>query len=179
MNRRVVIVDDSLYDIDSADNSTSYDMIHRVPSRAFASTKTQRGIRLCGPSGQIASCLVIFQGTTPLRPSSVTIHDDHLYVTAGESLCAIDLSDLHMNWHVDLLSGAANGVYISSTHSCVLAVGDFDMTCIGQSGDVRWATNVVDFLTPNVTIDGHDIAVVDDRGNRHVLNIDTGTKVVG
>ncbi len=114
-----------------------------------------------------------------MRRSNVTIHDKTLYLTAGISICAIDLSDLHMTWDVDLLSGAANGVYISSTHGCVFAIGDFDMTCIGVAGDIRWATNSVDFLTPNVTIDDHTIAVVDDRGNRHVLNIDTGAGVVG
>ncbi len=175
----LTVVDDYLYDAESADNSTSYDQIHRVPSRAFQTVTVQRGVRLNGPDGLAASCLVTFQGTTPLRQSNVTIHGDHLYMAAGVSLCAVQLPRLQMIWCVDLLTGAKNGVYFSPLHRCILAVSDFDVTRIDSNGGVEWAASVFEFLTPDVTLDDHNITVCDDQGIRHVLDIDSGAKALG
>ena len=97
-------------------------------------------------------------------------------MAAGVSLCAIELGNLQICWHVGLLTGAENGIVYSPIQHCILAVGDFDVTRIDLNGDIQWASHIATFLTSDVTIDDQNNTICDDRGGRHLLDIDTGTK---
>lgn len=88
------------------------------------------------------------------------------------------------------------GVNARCTHDPLPWAAMFNAFCVGEQSDeperrirsflkqssssaaglplIRWATNVVDFLTSDVTIKGNGIAAVDGRANR----MSTGNRVV-
>lgn len=169
-------MDDTQYSVDSVDNATSYDSMHRVPSRASADYFSKRGIRIYAADGSSASLLILFHGGGPLRKTNIAVDDDLLYLSGGVSLCCVNLAQLCVVWSADLLTGADNGIHVSSAHECVLAIGDFDVTCLDFNGGILWTAVMKDFLTSTSSIIENVLSVYDDRGLRHTLDIKTGAE---
>lgn len=177
--RNIVVIEDTQFSVDSVDNATSYDSICRVPSRIYGDYYAKHGVRLDAVDGSSISCLFLFHGGGRLRETNVAIHGDRLYLSGGVSLCSIELTQLRVLWTVDLLSGADNGLHFSHAHNCILAIGDYDVTCLDWDGGILWATIVKGLLTPDSTIEGNVVSVYDEDGLKHVLDINTGTKQTG
>jgi hypothetical protein len=175
--RSVVVIDDDQYDTESTDNSTSYESIHRIQSRASSDYYSKRGVRLSGLDGTSVSRLFLFHGGGRMRDTNVVVHNTLLYLASGVSLCCVELSQLNLRWDADLLTGADNGIYFPTGHDCILAVGDFDLTSLRYDGSIIWHTNAGDLLTAQANIDRDFVTVYGNDGCGHTFSIETGLNV--
>ena len=175
---RLTVLDDKLYGLDSTDNVTQYDDIVVVPSRAARDYVAKRAVTVESPDGTVRSCLFAFPSGTGLYETNVCLHGTRLLLASGVAIICVDLTTLHMDWAVDLQTGADNGIHVVSGNR-YLAIGDFDATLLDSAGLVIWAHNIPGFLVPPAQIDFRSFTIADDDGFDHCISIDTGQPITG
>ena len=170
---KLTVVDEAQFGLESADNVNSYDVIYHVPSRASRSYLAKRGVQLTARDETTKNCLLAFPSGGALLPSNVLLHDRCLFIASGVALAAIYIPELSLDWTVDLLTGADNGLHIFDRRF-VLAIGDFDATLLTLDGVVRWASNIPGYLVPPGRIADGVLIIDDDDLQTHRLDLRTG-----
>lgn len=172
--RTLNVIDDKQHDVDSADNVNSYDCTHLIPSRVQHVYLSNRGITLQLADGTVQSLLVRFPDGGRLSDSNVLATSDRLYMAGGANVCCIDTRTLDLLWSGELLTGADNGLLVPANDNCIIAIGDYDASCIEHDGKIRWATKTNAVLCPQATIDSNSVLVFDENGLLHAFDIATG-----
>ena len=172
--RTLTVIDDTQHNVDSVDNVNSYDRTHVIPSRVQHVYMSNRGLTLQSAGGTVQSALVRFPDGGRLLDSKIIVHDERLYLAGGTAVCCIDAMNLDLLWSVDLLTGADNGLITSDSHDCIFAIGDFDASCIGPDGSIRWATQTNAILGSHVSIGAKTVDAYDENGLKHTFDIATG-----
>lgn len=172
--RTLNLIEDTQHDVDSADNVNSYDRTHLIPSRVQHVYFSNLGLTLQRTDGTVQSVLVRFSDGGRLDDSKIPVHRDRLYMAGGTAVCCIDTQTLNLLWSVDLLTGADNGLLVPSSDDCILAIGDFDASCIRLDGSIRWATQTNAVLASQASCSVDSVDVYDENGLKHSFNIATG-----
>ncbi|MEM6472225.1 MAG: hypothetical protein AAF802_21870 [Planctomycetota bacterium] len=161
----------------SLDVGASYDFTHEIPTRVPQSTSVHRGVRSYALGSEMASCLVILPGETPLAHSNALVRDRILYLASGFTLCALDERELSLLWSLDLPSGFKNGFYFPPLERTVIALGCTDAVCVNFDGSIRWSINLPSAPTGHVAIGEDSINIECGCGKRMSADFQTGTNL--
>jgi len=169
----VTLINEPHYSINSTDNVRSYEveLCRNIEYRHSSAHG------LCVGDLDSLESSVIFLGVggaTGVHQHSLTINDDICYVASGDSIFALKLPTLELNWVKKVDFATCFGVFWVSEFDCLISWGEMDICCLNSRGNKVWTVSGPEIFTEKFELVGGNILVTDFDGVVHRISIDTG-----
>jgi hypothetical protein len=113
-------------------------------------------------------------GASRVHEHSAVLIDDHCYVGVGDTLCALSIPHLRLEWHRKVDWATCFGVYFSPKHNCLLSHGELEISRIELDGRIVWQTGGRDIFSEGFRHDDDMIEVTDFYRTTYRISIATG-----
>lgn len=167
------IVEEPNYSLGSTDNERTY-------AREFSVSESGRHGKALGIVKDIGGVetfpLVLLGGIgiPSLQDNSYALHEDRLYVGIGNSIVAIELSDVSVDWVRKVDDAACFGIYWSEFVDGLISWGELEISRLTRIGDIVWSVSWRDIFSEGFEIKDGFAHVVDFEKNVYRIDLIEG-----
>jgi hypothetical protein len=168
----VEIIDDSNFNLGSADNSFNYNKVYFDKGEYHPTSK--HGIKITKDEKKVSSAIICeIGGATGINEKSFIISGDKLLICCCDTVYSFKLPDLTLNWKKKLDPATCFGIY--QFKDDFIIHGELEIKRIDIDGNIKWDFSAKDiFVTPDGTdsikLTNDKIEVTDWDGEKYLLN---------
>jgi hypothetical protein len=173
-NFEIELIDDSLYDPSSKDNTHHYDKVYN--SDSLYKHTSAHGIKIYDDQNELSSIIVLCTGgATGIHPKSFVAKNDILFLCCSSNICAFSLPSLDMKWEQECDMATCFEVY--EFEDDLIVHGECEISRITTDGMIKWQFSGRDIFTTiegdkNFEITNGKIITHDFQNYKYVLNGD-------
>lgn len=175
----VIIANDPMYAIGSADNVRSYDHeYHLDNARADYAVTSRHTVTVTNDNKTIAACILLAGGgASGIHEHSAIIHHDSCFIAVGPFLASLVLPTLKLNWATQADDATCFGVHESQDHECLISHGEMLISRVTFDGTIVWQAGGADIFTNECLIVGNVVRVTDFNDREYIFDINTGREI--
>lgn len=169
----VVLQDESEYSRNSTDNSTHY--AHEYCRDAVSGYASAHGVSVFKQGSLLGNAVVLgMGGATGIHEHSLAYDGCTLYVASGDSVYALGLPSLELNWCEKVDFATCFGVFWLEDRNCLITWGELEIACYTQTGKNLWRAQGSDIFSERFELDEDTAKAVDFNGDVYEINLDNG-----
>jgi hypothetical protein len=128
-------------------------------------------------SPESSAILLGIGGATGVHSDTFVCIDDLCFVAAGDSVFALNVPSLKLEWSEKVDFATCFGVYWLSNHNRFVSWGECDICSLSKEGEKIWSFSGTDIFTEGFEINNETIKVVDFNGDEYTISVETGKEV--
>ncbi len=113
-------------------------------------------------------------GATSINPNSICYKSNTCFIAVGDSVFALNLPSLKLQWCKKVDFATCFGVYWHAGHNCLITWGEVEVCRLTESGIKIWSASGSDIFTEGFELKKEHIELTDFNKEKYVINYKNG-----
>ena len=172
-NYKITVIDEPTYSKGSVDNIRTYN-VELCRDDAWRHSSAH-GVIVGDLESPDASVILLgVGGTTVIHSDSIAHNSDVCFIAAGDSVFALKVPSLELQWCQKVDFATCFGVYWIESENCLITWGELDVCRFTDRGENVWCASGADIFTEGIEIHKDHIEVTDFNYDKYEVDIQTG-----